>query len=72
MTREPKVACIELNCWLRDYEKNNIVCAECKSRLKFLAMIGSTGLPTMPSLYTWGEELTLRKERKVWESLEDG
>ena len=70
MEREPKVACIELNCWLRDFEKNNGVCEACKNRLKFLAMIGNTHLPATPSLYTWGEEITLRKERRVVECLD--
>jgi len=69
MEREPKVACIELNCWLRDYEKNNAVCECCKNRLKFLAMINDTYLVGLTSFPTWGEEITLRKERRITECL---
>jgi len=42
MNREPKVACIELNCALRDEPKNNKKCEMCADRERFADAIEAT------------------------------
>ena len=64
MEREPKVACVELNCALRHSSKNNMVCELCKNRVKYLAMIGMTTLGEVAALQTWGQEHTLHRRKE--------
>ena len=39
MGREPKVACVEIDCPYRDWPKENELCKTCKPRWEFLKMI---------------------------------
>jgi hypothetical protein len=56
--REPKVACVEIDCFWKDGPKGNEMCGDCKPRVKYLKAIenGWTILcyPTDTTIYVRG------------------
>ena len=50
MGREPKVACVEIDCPYRDWPKSNELCEKCKPRWKYLKAIeNGWTIPCYPS-----------------------
>lgn len=72
MTREPKVACVELSCIRRDLDKNCRKCMECKPRFDFLAAINAgSGVRTVSGEVTEYPN-PLDWVRKQWNAAAEG
>ena len=52
LEREPKVACVELGCVLRDASKNNSTCTRCIPRWRFLGSIENGGAVALAGVQT--------------------